>query len=57
MLLGIALPKFIIVCVGSSILLLITYQWGVRYMFIGRLLNGPRQRGDLGKLAIANGRN
>jgi peptidoglycan/LPS O-acetylase OafA/YrhL len=52
-----ALPKFMIVCIVSSILLLMTYQWGVRYTFIGRLLNGPRQRGELSKLAAGSGPN
>jgi len=39
-----ALFKFGVVCAVSTLFLLATYHWGVRYTFIGRLLNGPRQR-------------
>ena len=36
--------KFLLVCVGVTLVLLVTYQFGVRYTFIGRALNGPRAR-------------
>ncbi len=48
-----ALSKFVIVCVVSCTILLMSYQWGVRYTFIGRLLNGPRSRGKLNPIACA----
>ena len=36
--------KYLLVCAGVSLVLLATYQFGVRYTFIGRTLNGPRSR-------------
>ena len=36
--------KFLFVCVAVTLILLATYQYGVRYTIIGRILNGPRQR-------------
>ena len=36
--------KFLLVCAGVTLVLLATYQLGVRYTFIGRALNGPRVR-------------
>lgn len=39
-----ALAKFSLVCVVTSLLLLASYQWLVRYTPIGTLLNGPRVR-------------
>ena len=36
--------KFLLVCAGVTVALLATYQFGVRYTFIGRALNGPRTR-------------
>ena len=36
--------KFLLVCAGVTLVLLATYQLGVRYTFIGRALNGPRTR-------------
>ena len=36
--------KFLMVCVAATLILLATYQFGVRYTIIGRILNGPRQR-------------
>ena len=39
-----AIAKLTIVCVGSSLLLLASYQLFVRYTPIGTLLNGPRKR-------------
>ena len=38
------LAKFALLLVGSTALLLATYEWGVRYTFIGTRLNGPRTR-------------
>ena len=39
-----AFPKFVFVCSLCTILLLVSYQFLVRYSFIGLLLNGPRSR-------------
>lgn len=39
-----ALVKLTLVCVGSSLILLASYQWFVRYTPIGTLLNGPKTR-------------
>ena len=36
--------KFLLVCAGVTLVLLATYQLGVRYTFIGSALNGPRVR-------------
>ena len=36
--------KFLLVCGGVSLVLLLSYQFGVRYTVIGRALNGPRTR-------------
>lgn len=36
--------KFALLCLGVSLLLLVSYQWAVRYTFIGKGLNGPRER-------------
>jgi len=36
--------KFLLVCGGATLVLLLTYQIGVRYTFVGRTLNGPRTR-------------
>ncbi len=36
--------KYVIVVAGVSAVLAVTYQYGVRYTFIGRALNGPRTR-------------
>ena len=35
--------KFLLVCGGVTLFLLAAYQIGVRYTFVGRGLNGPRQ--------------
>ncbi len=34
--------KFLLVCAGVTGLVLLSYQYAVRYTFIGRTLNGPR---------------
>lgn len=39
-----AFLKFAAIIVVISAFLLLTYEYGVRYTFIGRLLNGPRTR-------------
>ncbi|MCC9602341.1 acyltransferase family protein [Stieleria sp. JC731] len=36
--------KFVGITVLVSVFLLVTYEYGVRYTFIGRMLNGPRSR-------------
>ena len=35
---------FLLICGAATAVLLVTYQIGVRYTFIGATLNGPRQR-------------
>jgi hypothetical protein len=39
-----AFLKFSAITIATSALLLLTYEYGVRYTVIGRLLNGPRTR-------------
>ncbi len=39
-----ALAKLILICAIASGLLLIVYQYLVRYTWLGRMLNGPRKR-------------
>ncbi|WP_182870112.1 acyltransferase family protein [Rhodopirellula sp. JC639] len=39
-----AIVKLVGICIVISAILLLTYQYGVRYTVIGRTLNGPRQR-------------
>ena len=36
--------KFLLVCASVTLVLLATYQFGVRYTIIGKTLNGPRTR-------------
>lgn len=36
--------KFLLVCASVTVVLLVSYQYCVRYTFIGRALNGPRTR-------------
>lgn len=36
--------KFLLVCASATLILLVTYRFGVRYTIIGRTLNGPRTR-------------
>jgi hypothetical protein len=40
-----ALVKFTLLVAGTTVILLLSYQWLVRYTWVGRLLNGPRSRG------------
>ena len=39
-----SLPKFLIVCAATTLPLLLIYELGVRYTFIGTMLNGRRTR-------------
>ena len=39
--------KWAMILAVSLTVLLLSYQYLVRYSFIGRVLNGPRQRGQL----------
>jgi hypothetical protein len=39
--------KLSMICAGATLILLVTYQLFVRYTWIGRMLHGPRDRGDL----------
>lgn len=36
--------KFLLIVAVTSMLTLVSYQWGVRYTFIGNWLNGPRSK-------------
>ena len=36
--------KYILACVGVTVVLVISYQLFIRYTFIGNVLNGPRTR-------------
>ena len=36
--------KFLLVCGGVTVILLVTYEYCVRYTVVGRTLNGPRTR-------------
>ena len=37
-------PKFLIACAATTLPLLLIYELGVRYTFIGTMLNGKRTR-------------
>ena len=39
-----AFPKFLIACALTTLPLLLIYEYGVRYTFVGTLLNGKRTR-------------
>lgn len=45
--------KFVLVCVGVTLITLSTYELGVRYTIIGKTLNGPRTRPDRGSRRAA----
>jgi hypothetical protein len=46
---GWALMKFLLLNVAATLILLASYHFGVRYTWIGALLNGRRERtGKLG---------
>ena len=38
------IAKFFLLLIGSTAILLASYEWCVRYTFVGRALNGPRTR-------------
>jgi peptidoglycan/LPS O-acetylase OafA/YrhL len=38
--------KFLTIVAITSVVTLVSYQWGVRYTVIGRWLNGPRAKPD-----------
>lgn len=45
--------KFLLVCGGVTLILLVTYQFSVRYTIIGNVLNGPRTPRRLSPSAAA----
>ncbi len=45
--------KLPLICLVTSGLLLLSYHWFVRYSWIGRMLNGPRQRPTAKTVAVA----
>lgn len=53
-----ALVGFVLICATVVPLLLLTYRYGVRYAFVGTLLNGPRTRDadNTARAALADGR-
>lgn len=36
--------KFLLIVAVTSVVTLVSYQWGVRHTWIGRGLNGPRSK-------------
>lgn len=47
-----AVVKFVVVSTATTALMLVTYRLFVRYTWIGRLLNGPRERSDRAPAAL-----
>ncbi len=45
--------KFLLVCGGVTAVVLVTYEYFVRYTFIGRTLNGPRTRPEKAPVDLA----
>ncbi|MFM7590984.1 MAG: acyltransferase family protein [Isosphaeraceae bacterium] len=37
-------PKYLFVCASATCILLLSYEYLIRYFWVGRLLNGPRER-------------
>ena len=42
--------KFLVICAASTAVLVVVYEYAVRYTWIGTMLNGKKTRGDPGSL-------